>query len=422
MPAMSEPRHAPRRRHARLLPGLAVAATLSASLTGLLAAPVSASVVPGRLTDGGATAAAPSAASIKLTHVADVPQPVLAIGAHDGTNRLFIVSKGGTIRIVKNGTLLPTPFLDISSLVSKGSEQGLLGLAFHPGFRTNRKLYVNYTNTSGNTVVREYRASAGNPDVVATSTARTILTIKQPYANHNGGMLAFSKGGYLFIGMGDGGSAGDPGNRAQSVSSLLGKMLRIDINGTTATHNYRVPSTNPYVGRTGRNEIWQRGLRNPWRFSFDRLTGNLWIGDVGQDRYEEVDRAVKTSSGPGKAVNWGWRVMEGRHCYNPATGCNRTGKTLPLTEYSHASNGRCAITGGYVYRGSAIAALRGWYVYGDYCSGEVWAVSSTAAAPATPVRLVGTGTGRLISGFGEDNAGALYVCDLNGAVYRIDPS
>ncbi len=232
-------------------------------------------------------------------------------------------------------------------------------------------------------------------------------------------MLAFGRDGYLYIGTGDGGSAGDPGNRAQSIDSLLGKMLRININGTTSTRAYRIPSSNPYVGRSGRDEIWQRGLRNPWRFSFDRSSGSLWIGDVGQKRYEEVDRAIRTTSGPGKAVNWGWRVMEGRHCYNPASGCNTSGKKKPLVEYSHSSNGRCAVTGGYVYRGSAIPALKGWYVYGDYCSGEVWAVSAGASSPATPVRLLGTGSGRLISGFGEDASGRLYLCDLNGAVYRI---
>ncbi len=418
---MREHRHVPGGRAARLRASLVVAATLATLAAGAIAPGAAASVVPGRLTDGGATAAAPSAASIRLTPIASVPQPVLAIGARDGTNRVFIVSKGGTIRIVKNGTLLGTPFLDISSLVSRGSEQGLLGLAFHPGFRTNRRFYVDYTNTAGSTVVREYKASSGNADVASASSARTILTIKQPYANHNGGMLAFSRGGLLFIGMGDGGSAGDPGHRAQDVTSLLGKLLRIDVDGTSATRSYRIPSGNPYVGRRGRNEIWQRGLRNPWRFSVDRATGNLWIGDVGQDRYEEVDRAVNGSSGPGRGVNWGWRVMEGTHCYAPATGCNRSGKTLPLATYSHASSGRCAISGGYVYRGSAIAALRGWYVYGDYCSGEVWAVSATASRPATPVRLVGPGTGRLISGFGESDAGELFLCDLNGTVYRIDP-
>jgi glucose/arabinose dehydrogenase len=364
--------------------------------------------------------AAPTSSTIDLVKVADVTDPVLAISPKGDNARLFIVLKGGTIRIVKNGTLRSTPFLNISGKVSRGSEQGLLGLAFHPNFATNRRFYVNFTNTSGNTVVRRYRASASNPDVVEPGSGRTILKIQQPYSNHNGGMIAFGKDGYLYIGTGDGGSGGDPGNRAQSKSSLLGKILRINVNGKTATKNYRIPSSNPYVGRPGRDEIWQRGLRNPWRWSFDRSTDALWIGDVGQNKYEEVDRVTWTSSGPGKATNWGWRVMEGNHCYNPASGCNTTGKKRPLVEYSHGSNGRCSVTGGYVYRGSDVAALRGWYVYGDYCSGEVWAVSATASRPASPVRLLGTGSGRLISGFGQDASGELYLCDLaNDAVYQI---
>ena len=181
----------------------------------------------------------------------------------------------------------------------------------------------------GDTVVREYRASSTNPNVVATSTARTILKVDQPYANHNGGMLAFGPDGYLYIGMGDGGDAGDPGNRAQRTDTLLGKMLRINVNGSTSTQNYLIPSSNPYVGRTGRNEIWQIGLRNPWRFSFDRATGNLWIGDVGQGKWEEIDRAVRTSKGAGRGVNWGWRVLEGFHCYKPSSGCSTSGKMKP---------------------------------------------------------------------------------------------
>ncbi len=393
------------------------AALLAASLVAAtLPGAASAATMPAPLTDGGAVAA-PTASTVKLVKVADVPQPVLAIGARDGTNRLFVVSKAGQIRIVKNGTLLAAPFLNLSAAVSKGSEQGLLGLAFHPSFKTNRTFYVDYTNTSGTTVIREYKASATNPDVVAPGSGRTILKIAQPYSNHNGGMIAFGRDGYLYIGTGDGGNAGDPGNRAQNKNLLLGKILRINVNGKTSTRNYRIPASNPYVGRPGRNEVWQRGLRNPWRFSFDRATGNLWIGDVGQNRYEEVDRAVRTSSGPGKAINWGWRVMEGNHCYRPAAGCTTTGRTRPLAEYSHAATGGCAITGGYVYRGSAIPALKGWYVYGDYCGGQVWAVSAGASRPAKPVTLLKTG--RMISGFGEDNAGELYLCDLNGTVYRI---
>jgi len=396
--------------------GLLAAAAL---LAALLPSTATATIGVTALTDGGGPAA-PTSTTVTLVKVADVIDPVLAIGARDGSGRLFIVAKGGRIRIVKAGSLLATPFLDISGSVSRGGEQGLLGLAFHPGFTTNRKFYVDFTNANGDTVIREYKASSANPNVTAAGSGRTLLTISQPYANHNGGMLAFGRDGYLYIGMGDGGDGGDPGNRAQDVRSLLGKLLRIDVNGTTATRAYRVPASNPYVGRTGRNEIWQRGLRNPWRFSFDRSSGNLWIGDVGQNSWEEVDRAIRTSTGPGRGVNWGWRVMEGRHCYNPSSGCNTTGKKKPLVEYSHASNGRCAVTGGFVYRGSKITALAGWYVYGDYCSGEVWAVASGASYPGTPVRLLGPGSGRMISGFGQDNAGELYLCDMAaGAVYRI---
>jgi glucose/arabinose dehydrogenase len=400
-----------------------IAAIAALTIVAVLPSAAAGSIARAPLPDGGTVLAAPTSATVKLTVVTgSVTQPVLATGARDGTNRLFIVEKTGRIRIVKGGALLATPFLDISALVSKGGEQGLLGLAFHPGFKTNRKLYVDYTDRNGNTVVREYRASATNPDRVDASTARTVIRITQPYANHNGGMLAFGRDGYLYIGTGDGGAGGDPGNRAQSVNTLLGKILRIGVNSHTATRGYTIPPSNPYVGRTGRDEIWQRGLRNPWRFSFDRANGNLWIGDVGQNKYEEVDRAIRTTTGPGRGINWGWRVMEGFHCYNPATGCSTAGRTRPLLEYTHASNGRCAVTGGYVYRGTAIPALAGWYVYGDYCSGEVWAVSSTASSRPTPVPLLGAGSGRLVSGFGQDDAGELYVCDLNGTVYRIDPA
>jgi glucose/arabinose dehydrogenase len=410
------------RSNTRLPRHLRLAVIAAMGIATLLPSAAAASVAPVPVTGAGTSPAAPTATTIKLTTVAKVTQPVLVTSPRDGTNRLFIVEKTGRIRIVQGGSLLATPFLDISASVSKGGEQGLLGLAFHPGYRTNRKLYVDYTDTKGNTVVREYRASATNPNRVAAGSGRTIIRIAQPYANHNGGMIAFGRDGYLYIGMGDGGSAGDPGNRAQSINTLLGKMLRINVNGSTATRNYLIPSSNPYVGRPGLNEIWQRGLRNPWRFSFDRANGNLWIGDVGQNRYEEIDRAVRTTTGAGRGINWGWRVMEGFHCYNPATGCSTTGRKMPLLEYSHAANGRCAVTGGYVYRGTAIPALAGWYVYGDYCSGEVWAVSSTASSKPAPVRLLGSGSGRLIAGFGQDDAGELYLCDLSGTVYRIDAS
>jgi glucose/arabinose dehydrogenase len=362
--------------------------------------------------------AAPTDAHIRLRLIASgLSQPTFATSANDGSGRIFIVEKTGKVKILQNGVVRSTPFLNISSQVSKGSEQGLLGLAFHPGFKTNRKLYVNFTNLAGTTVIREYRVSSSNRNVVSTSTRRDILRIGQPYANHNGGMLAFGPDGYLYIGMGDGGGSGDPGNRAQNPNDLLGKMLRIDINGTWGNAAYRNPPTNPYVGVGGRDEIWQIGLRNPWRFSFDRSNGDLWIGDVGQGSYEEIDHVVRTSSSAGRGVNWGWRVLEGTHCFSPMSGCSTAGKAMPLLDYDHG-NGRCAVTGGYVYRGSAIPLLRGGYVFGDFCSGEIWVVASSASAPASKVRLLDTSL--LLSSFGQIGGGELVVTDLNGRVYRIE--
>jgi glucose/arabinose dehydrogenase len=395
-----------------------LAVLMALALAGLPA--VSGSALAGPIPADGVsrvTLAAPSSARIALQLLASgLSKPVFITPAPDTSGRLFIVEQSGQIRIHKSGSLLATPFLSISSLVSKGYEQGLLGLAFHPKFTMNRKFYVNYTDVNGATVIREYAASAGNANVVDMSTARTLMRIGQPYANHNGGMIAFGPDGYLYIGMGDGGSSGDPLNKAQNTSSLLGKMLRINVNGTTSTKQYRIPTTNPYVGVAGLDEIWQRGLRNPWRFSFDRANGNLWIGDVGQSKYEEIDRAIRTTTGPGKGINWGWRVMEGRHCFNPSSGCSTSGKTLPVVEYEHGS-GRCSVTGGYVYRGSAIPALVGGYLFADYCSGEIWVITSTAAAPAAKTRLLDTSM--VISSFGESSTGELFVIDHGGAVYRI---
>ena len=357
---------------------------------------------------------------VLLTKVVDgLTAPVLVTNARDGSGRLFIVEQGGRIRIVKNGVLDPTPFLDISSSVSKGGERGLLGLAFHPDYKHNGKFYVNFTRTDGGTAISEYRVSTGDPDTANPASGRRLLTIGQPYPNHNGGHLAFASDGYLYIGMGDGGSAGDPGNRAHSLDSLLGKMLRIDVNGTSPGRRYRIPASNPYVGRAGRDEIWSRGLRNPWRFSFDRMTGDLWIGDVGQARYEEIDRStVIERARPGRGVDYGWRTMEGRHCYRPATGCSTRGRILPVVEYPHTAG--CAVTGGYVYRGPSIAALYGRYVFGDFCTGTIWSIAHNARAPATRSLLKDTELN--ISSLGEDEKGELYVLDLAGALYRFEAS
>ena len=372
----------------------------------------------GAAASGASIAASPTDAHIKLTlRASGLSNPVFVTTAHDGSGRLFIVEKTGRIKIYSNGHVLATPFLNLSGKVSTGSEQGLLGLAFHPNFKTNRKLYVNYTRADGDTIVQEYRASTSNRNVVATSTARLILHVVQPYANHNGGMIAFGPDGYLYIGMGDGGGAGDPGGRAQSTRSLLGKMLRIDVNGSSALGNYRIPPGNPFVGRAGYDEIWQLGLRNPWRWSFDPPTGELWIGDVGQDSWEEVDHALRNASGAGKGVNWGWNVLEGRACYPPSTSsCSKTGKSMPVAVYGH-SGSRCAVTGGYVYRGSAIPVLRGGYVFADYCSGEIWVIAANAVGPATPTRLQDTSL--LISSFGLDGNNELMLTDLQGRLYSI---
>ena len=396
---------------------LAAVALLGALLFGTSGATSAGAADSGAAPSSSIVTAAPAVA-LSLV-VGGLSSPDFVTSARDGSGRLFIVEKTGRIRIWKNGQLLATPFLNLSASVSTGSEQGLLGLAFSPNYTTNHRFYVNYTRLNGDTVISEYRAgTTGNADVADWHTGRVILKVAQPYANHNGGMLAFGREGYLYIGMGDGGGAGDPGNRAQNLGTLLGKMLRIDVNGTTSTRAYRIPTTNPYVGRTGLDEIWEIGLRNPWRFSFDRANGNLWIGDVGQNAWEEVDRTPWITGPAGKKLNWGWRVMEGRHCYDPAVGCS-IAATWPPVEYDH-SNGRCAITGGYVYRGTAIPALVGAFVFGDYCSGEIWytTASSTNAAPLTLL----LDTTLNISSFGEDQAGELYVVDLNGGIYKVVPA
>jgi glucose/arabinose dehydrogenase len=382
---------------------------LAAILVGALLAPIAASA-----------AVVPSRIHLEFDQVATgLSSPLLVTHAGDDSGRLFVVEQTGKVRIIKGGDLLPTPFIDLSRSVSRGGEQGLLGLAFHPGYESNGKLYLSYTDLKGTSVIREYRVSA-NPDRVNGSSGRTLLRVRQPYANHNGGHIAFGPDGLLYIGLGDGGSGGDPGNRAQSRSTLLGKLLRVDVNRRTGSLPYGIPSTNPYVGRSGLDQIWATGLRNPWRFSFDRATGDLWIGDVGQGRWEEVDRATATRGrNAGRGLNFGWRVMEGAHCFRPASGCVRTGKTLPVTEYGHGGS-RCSVTGGYVYRGAAYRDLVGAYFFGDYCSGEIWYVDRGAARGVAPTRALDTRA--QITSFGEDEAGELYLTDARGTVFRLTDS
>ena len=368
-----------------------------------------------------AAAVVPSRIHLGLTRIASgLSKPLLLTNAGDGSERLFVVEQTGTIRIIKAGRLLAAPFLDLSASVSGGSEQGLLGLAFHPGYRSNGKLYVSYTDRNGTSIVREFRVSASNPDRVNGSSGRTLLRLRQPYANHNGGNIAFGPDGDLYVGFGDGGSGGDPGNRAQNLGTLFGKLLRIDVNRRTGALPYGIPSTNPFVGRPGLDQIWAYGLRNPWRWSFDRATGDLWIGDVGQDAWEEVDRALASHGrNAGRGLNFGWKVMEASHCYAPSSGCARSGKTLPLAAYGHTA-GRCSITGGFVYRGSRYPDLVGAYLFADYCSGEIWYVDRGAARGTRPTRALDTNA--VITSFGQDQAGELYLTDGNGSVYRLTDS
>lgn len=319
------------------------------------------------------------------------PTDIQAAG--DGSGRLFLVEQEGVIRVWQDGALLPTPFLDIRNRVASGGERGLLGLAFPPDYAARRSFYVNYTDLAGDTVVARYRVSAG-PNVAEAGSEEILLHIDQPFANHNGGQLRFGPDGYLYVGMGDGGSANDPMNNAQNRQSLLGKMLRFN------------PEASPV-----RPEIWALGLRNPWRFSFDRATGDLWIADVGQNRAEEVNFQPASSAG---GENYGWALMEGLRCLR--AGCNTAGLTLPVVEYERADG--CSVTGGHVYRGRRWGSLRGTYVYGDYCSGKIWGIRREGAGWVNRLLL---DSELAISAFGEDEQGELYAADhLRGDIYRLE--
>jgi len=346
--------------------------------------------------------------------------PLFVTAPPGDVSRIFIVEQGGHVRIVKWGALLPADFLDIHAQITAGGERGLLGLAFHPSYALNGRFFVDYTDLAGNTVVSEYRVS-GNPDV-ADPTETVLLGVTQPFANHNGGDITFGPDGYLYIALGDGGSGGDPFGNGQNTNTLLGKLLRIDVDSGTP---YASPPTNPFAGATpGLDEIWAYGLRNPWRFSFDRLNGDLYIGDVGQDRFEEVDYQLANSSG---GQNYGWNVVEGNgHCYPSGSGCDQTGMTLPISEYDHSQG--CSITGGYVYRGCKMPDLHGTYFYADFCSafirtfqvaGGVATNPQDRTADLAPGGSLGIGS---ISSFGEDARGEIYITDLNdGEVFKIVP-
>jgi glucose/arabinose dehydrogenase len=355
----------------------------------------------------------PTGVRLRLRPFADgLAAPLLLTTAGDGSGRAFVVEQPGRIRIVQNGRLLPSPFLDISGRIVSGGERGLLGLAFHPDFETNGRFFVDYTNPNGDTVVAEFHVSA-DPNVADAGSERALFGVDQPAANHNGGDIVFGPDGYLYVGMGDGGGAGDPDGNGQRLDTLLGKLLRIDVDHRTDASVYAVPPDNPFVDQEGaRPEIWALGLRNPWRFSFDRDTDDLWIGDVGQGANEEIDHVRGDRAG----LNFGWNVMEGRRCYEPNAGCKTSGLTLPVAVYDHEHG--CSVTGGFVYRGSRWPALQGAYLFSDYCSGTIWSLDASRPSARSPVVMLETG--RSISSFGEDEAGELYVTDLrNGDVLRI---
>ena len=340
--------------------------------------------------------------------------PVFVGNAGDGSGRLFVIEQAGRIRIVQNGKLASQPFLDIRDRVSDGGERGLLGLGFHPGYGKSgeSRFYVDYTDLKGDTVIAEYRGGAsGDPNRADPASEKVLLHIDQPFPNHNGGGTLFGPDGFLYIGMGDGGSGGDPMGNGQRLDTLLGKILRIDVDHPSSGLPYGIPDDNPFTaGGSDRAEIWAYGLRNPWRFSFDRGNGDLWIGDVGQNRFEEVDRATQ-EDGLGRGADYGWNIMEGAHCYPSGNACDRTPYVLPVTEYDHSS-GNCAVIGGYVYRGSQFPALTGGYVFGDECSGQIRLLSASARTGADS--RVALDSGKELSSFGEDEAGELYLTDLAG--------
>jgi glucose/arabinose dehydrogenase len=405
-------------------------------VTVLLAINITSFAVAGK---GQAALAAPAVTwpSIRLDlEVNGLDNPTYITHAGDSSGRIFAVEQPGRIRIINGNTLLPTPFLDITDRVLFGGERGLLSAAFPPNYAAKGYFYVYYTKKDGNNVVSRFYTSS-NPNEATAASEEPILLLQHPtYENHNGGQLTFGPDGYLYIGTGDGGGSGDPFHNAQNLSSLQGKILRIDVergftgqkagplpiyfpmtslnNGKAEAPQYSIPGNNPFLNtRSARPEIWAYGLRNPWRFSFDRSTNNLYIADVGQNLFEEVDVQPPATGGQ----NYGWNIMEGLHCYasNP---CNQAGLTLPALEYAHGSNNSvgCAITGGYVFRGPGNTGMQGFYFYGDYCTGRIWSAIDSGGSWQSQQILDTTYN---ITSFGEDQAGNLYLVDGGGSIYRV---
>lgn len=352
----------------------------------------------------------PEAVKVVLEPFVDgILHPLAIVNAGDGSGRLFVVEQGGRVRIVKDGKVALEPFLDIGDEVSSGGERGLLGLAFHPRFPDDPRIFVDYTDRSGDTQISSFAVDPATPDRVDPDTEKQILSVEQPFPNHNGGAVVFDPAGKLLISMGDGGSGGDPQGNGQSLDTLLAKILRIDIDATDGDRAYTIPADNPYAsGSDGhRPEIWLTGLRNPWRISVDRATGDVWIGDVGKGDWEEID--VQRAGAPG-GTNFGWNRMEGSHCFEPSQDCATPELTLPVAEYGHDAG--CTVIGGVVDRSEDVTPLSGGYLFGDYCSGRLWVIDPASDGTRDPT-VVGDAGGSL-SAFGEDESGAIYAADISG--------
>jgi glucose/arabinose dehydrogenase len=351
--------------------------------------------------------------SVSLKPFAKVDGGPLAVAAlEDGTGRLFVAAQDGRIWVVKaDGSTVPDPLVDLRPFVKSGGEQGLLGLALHPGFPTDPRFYVDFTNADGDTVVASLTINPNDPNRADPATLHQVLFQKQPYANHNGGALAFGPDADLYVSLGDGGGGGDPQGNGQNPNVLLGKILRLDVDVAVGGAAYAIPPGNPFAGGGGAPEVWLYGLRNPWRISFDRATGDLWIGDVGQSSFEEIDVARAGVGG----LNFGWNRMEATHCYN-APVCSSDGLTPPVAEYGRSIGS--TVIGGYVYRGAAAPIANGFYLFADYGSGRFFAIGAGVTKLVDPV-TVGNGATGVISAFGQDAAGELYVTTLDGSVARV---
>ena len=336
-------------------------------------------------------------------------KPISLANAGDGSGRLFVVEQPGRIRIIQDGLLLPGAFLDITDRVgSEGFEQGLLGLAFHPQYAQNGYFFVNYTDLNGDTVIARFQVSAADPQQADSGSEKRLLFVDQPYRNHNGGQVAFGPDGYLYLGLGDGGSAADPQGNGQSLAALLGKILRLDVDGGDP---YAIPADNPFASGGGKPEIWAYGLRNPWRFAFDRLTGDLYVGDVGQNQWEEINFLPPGVAG----ANFGWSFYEGTHPFR-SDAVLAVQPVAPVAEYGH--NQGCSVTGGVVYRGVLLPAWQGIYLYADYCSGTGWGLYRDGQGNWQSQQLF-NGLGA-VTAFGEDEAGEVYLLAHGGEVFRLE--